>query len=301
MNDDRRGQAGDGKRDDDRPTVLIFLHIPKAGGTTLGHVINRQFPKDAYCEVTFDRLDTFADFFAMDDAARAGIRCIKGHFPFGIHEHVPGRPVYVTMLRDPVGRFISEYRFLKEFPRVRPDLPVPDAALATFGAYLDHCIANGALNWQVRQAGGFLPMGRLTVPLEPLPPDALERAIANLDRHCAVTGVLSRFDESLVLMKRKLGWERSIHYLRENVNKAPRPAGEIPETDRARLLEHVELDRRLYAYAEQRLQRDIEAAGPDFAAEVARFRRRNGALTSFQRNYQRWVPAGLRRAVRKIR
>ena len=285
----------------EQPTVLVFLHIPKAGGTTLGHVINRQFPKEAYCEVTFDRLDTFARFFALDDAAKARIRCIKGHFPFGIHTHVPTRPVYVTMLRDPVKRFISEYRFLKEFPRVRPDLPVPDEALASFGAYLDHCIANNALNWQVRQAGGFLPLGELTVPLDPLPDDALERAIANLDRYCAVTGVLTRFDESLLLMKRKLGWRKSVHYLRENVNKAPHPADDIPDAERARLIEQVGLDRELYAYAEQRLARDLAAEGPDFARELERFKRTNGALIAFQRNYQKLVPGGLRRALRRIR
>lgn len=293
--------AQDPAGQDGRPTVLVFLHIPKAGGTTLGHVISRQYPPEAYCEVTFDRLDTFDRFFALSDRELEKIRCIKGHFPFGIHTRVPARPVYVTMLRDPVKRFISEYRFLKEFPRVRPDLPVPDEALASFGAYLDHCIAAGALNWQVRQAGGFLPLGELTVPLPPLPADALEQAIANLDRHCVVTGVLPRFDESLVLMKRKLGWEKGIHYLRENVNKAPQPTGDVSEADRRRLFDHVELDRKLYAYAEQRLERDLAAQGPDFAEELARFKRKNGRLITFQRNYQRWVPGPLRRALRKLR
>ncbi len=285
----------------DEPTVLIFLHIPKAGGTTLGGIIRRQFPPEQYCEVSFEHLETFDRFFALSEQEKDRIRCVKGHYPFGIHEHLPHRPVYVTMLRDPVKRFISEYRFLKEFPHVRPDLPVPDEALKDFDTYLDHVHASGALNWQVRQAGGFLPLGELTVPLDPLPGDAVRQAVANLERYCAVTGVLSRFDESLVLMKRRLGWSRGIHYLRENVNKAPQPPGDITPEGRRRLEELIAPDKELYAYACERLEKDIRSEGPGFAGEVNRFKRVNGALVSMQRSYQRLVPQGLRRALRKLR
>ncbi len=281
--------------------VLIFLHIPKAGGTTLGEIISRQYPPESFCEVSFERLDTFERFFAMSDAEKARIRCVKGHYPFGIHEYLPGRPVYVTMFRDPVARFISEYRFLREFPEVRPDLPVPDEALESFAAYLDHVHGSGALNWQVRMAGGFLPMGRLTVPLDPLPDDAVDVAIANLERSCAVVGTLDRFDESVVLMKRVLGWRGRIHYLRENVNKRSPRAADITDKDRKRLAELMAPDLKLYAYASERLDREIRAQGPDFAREAARFRRWNNLLVNLQGKYQRLVPRGLRLAIRRFR
>ena len=32
----------------DQPNLLVFLHIPKNAGTTLVHVIKRQYPKQAF-------------------------------------------------------------------------------------------------------------------------------------------------------------------------------------------------------------------------------------------------------------
>jgi hypothetical protein len=91
------------------PTAL-FLHIPKTGGTAFRSMVRKNLffserlliyddppgiPVEKFCLLTESQLKQF--------------RLIYGHFFFGLHEYMPEQCRYVTVLRDPVRRFISHY------------------------------------------------------------------------------------------------------------------------------------------------------------------------------------------------
>jgi len=95
------------------PLTLIFHHIGKTGGMTLRDIVTRQYPAKALYEFPggkeMERLDELA---RMKESRRRKIRCLMGHWIFGVHEHVPGPYAYMTMLREPVDRTISNFQTL---------------------------------------------------------------------------------------------------------------------------------------------------------------------------------------------
>ena len=71
-----------------KPTV-IFLHVPKAAGTSLRMVLRWQYrASGAYC-VDGNVLEAKARLMAMSVETRASLRAIWGHVAFGWHELIP--------------------------------------------------------------------------------------------------------------------------------------------------------------------------------------------------------------------
>jgi hypothetical protein len=84
---------------------LVFLHIPKSGGTTLHNLLLPHFPQEAVCPERFNELR----HFAAGQLAR--YRYFSGHFDLPSVKLIPGRKKIITMLREPVARLISMYYF----------------------------------------------------------------------------------------------------------------------------------------------------------------------------------------------
>jgi hypothetical protein len=220
--------------------AVIFLHIPKAGGMTFETIVRRQFAADEQLH-TIDRdLDAFeARWKALSDAERARIRCVHGHIPYGVHTLLPRPAVYVTLLRDPVERFLSSYYYALRRPEgklhtiiVQGGLSLEDFIAAPEASHLH--------DLQVRYFAGRRAPGE--------PEDDLERAKRHLEGF-AVAGLVERFDESVLHAGRVLGW-RNVLYAKTNVNKW-RPPAESPAV-RAAIAERNARDLELYRWAAER-------------------------------------------------
>src|SRR3954447_6940423 len=105
--------------------TLIFLHIGKTAGTTLGRILRRHYPRnqvysipvppharevelgdDSRCpglrQLHPPREMTLITFADVPEDLRRRYRLVLGHTVFGIHELLPQPSFYVTMLRNPV-------------------------------------------------------------------------------------------------------------------------------------------------------------------------------------------------------
>ncbi len=134
----------------------------------------------------------------------------------------------------------------------------------------------GQADWQTRWISGYIDPAQ-SPPYNPLPADALQKAKHNLATHFSVAGVVERFDESLLLLKRRFGW-RYVFYMKRNVTRT-RPAREELPSDTVRFIEtHTELDGELHEFARRRLDERIQAEGAPFQREVQTFQRLNSIV-----------------------
>src|SRR5215831_12159156 len=96
--------------------ALVFLHIPKAGGTTMSRILERQYCLAGSYWTEWNRPSLQA-FMELPQQHRAKIRLVYGHLGFGVHEFLPRPARYLTLLRDPIERAISHYYFIRRTPR----------------------------------------------------------------------------------------------------------------------------------------------------------------------------------------
>ncbi len=221
--------------------ALIYVHLPKCGGTTLNRIIEWEYPifKVVSIDPAFFRW-SYRRLLGWSRDRLGRMKVFKGHMPFGLHKLLPRPASYMTVVREPVERAISEYYFplsrrthgqhrmmkqltLEEFTRTTPHANVQTKMIAGLDRGYD-----------------FLA-GDCTSA-------TLEAAKENLSRDFALIGITERFDESLALAKMRLGW-RVRRYADFNVTRR-RPKKEIiPAPLRELIAERNCFDVELYRFA----------------------------------------------------
>jgi Sulfotransferase family len=88
----------------DRPK-LVFLHMPKTGGTSLHRTIAAAFAPGEICPERLGELHRYS----AEELAR--YRFFSGHYDFDDIARIPGRKFVFTVLRPPKERVLSLYRF----------------------------------------------------------------------------------------------------------------------------------------------------------------------------------------------
>jgi hypothetical protein len=281
--------------------VVLFLHIPKTAGTTFGNVFSYQYcsfdpaeKADPDPEVRLYDGTYWPPFHTFDTqfppyktygshgepqshvrdvrftehvmtTRRNRIRAVIGHFPFGIHELLLKPSTYITFLRDPIDRVISLYYFALKYSNnpYHERLVAHDISLEEFVAGIS---CREAENDQTRRLSGLNPdFGACTV-------DMLRTAKDNMTRSFSVVGITERFDESLLLFKRTLGWTRSIRYWPGQVNDTRPRKESISQATKDLIAKYNQLDIELYDYARTMLDKLIVNQDSTFSEELRAFK-----------------------------
>lgn len=230
--------------------ALIFIHLYKTGGTTLNRIIEWEYKLSRICSVepTWWRW-SYQRIMRWSPARLAGMDVFKGHMPFGLHNLLPRAASYITVLREPVERAISDYYFARRFK------PHPHHRAAHRLTLDDFFLQKHQHNLQSRILAG-------TNSHELFPsvsnPAVLTAAKENLARQFIVVGLTERFDETLALLKVVLGWKvnryRSFRVADNRIAKqqiAPKTLALIHEWER--------FDIALYDYASSLFEKAIAA------------------------------------------
>jgi hypothetical protein len=262
--------------------ALVFVHIPKAAGSTLRAILRRQFSREETYEVPPGAA------FDLTAEQREPIRLLMGHVPYGAHELLPVRSDSITMLRDPIDRVASLYYYSLGRQNALRDF-IGGMSLAEFGRSEHAQVRND----QTRLLSG-LPDGA---------PDAvrLETAKENLRSRFAAFGLHNRFDESVLLFARRFAW-RSVYYRMQNVTPERPSLREIDPDALHAIEQQNRLDRQLYTFACELFDERVAALGESFATEVRRFRRRNAMYSRLSAAAHRCaapLPDALRTLVRR--
>src|ERR1700719_215556 len=189
--------------------TLLFLHIPKAGGSTVYKILERQYSRAQILRLESSQI---AQFKTLPAAQRGRYRLIEGHLYFGFHRYIPGASTYFTFLRRPVERVLSFYYYARSTPDHYLYSQLANERLDLRTA-LARELTPELRNGQIRQLAGE----EWEDPQRVITRAALEQAQANLTQF-RVVGLLEEFDASLLLLRRAFGW-RFPFYVKENVTK----------------------------------------------------------------------------------
>jgi hypothetical protein len=128
--------------------------------------------------------------------------------------------------------------------------------------------------------------------------DMLETAKSNLRDHFVVVGLTERFDETLLLLKRQLGWRRH-SYTRHNVTARRPVKRELSEAALGSILSANRLDIELYRYAKELFDEQVRQQGPSFTRELNRFRSVNRWVKPLLWAYWRYRKVSFRAFVQR--
>lgn len=255
--------------------TIIFLHIPKAAGSTLRQVIRRQYRSQTTLEFYgakwFDQLEKFHE----DDGGDIGrVNCVIGHFPFGIHRALPGRCRYFTMVREPIDWTLSLYYAMRSKAQIHPMMqPVRDREMS-LQDFLEYLLEIGMANLQTRSLSGLMDQKQVFPPYGPLPADAIDLALANIAEYFDEVGLVDRFDESLFFMKETFGW-KNIYVSRQNIT-SKRPKRIALSRDIIDKMSEIQgQDLALYRQITDQFERRLDNAGPEFSTKIKQYRLNN--------------------------
>lgn len=276
--------------------TLIFQHLHRTGGTTLFSIMRRYFDRDAVYRIDeFRNAEKYSveHFLSLSQEERDKIKLLRGHLPFGMHAYFSHPCDYITILRDPVDRVVSEYSRLALW-----DDRAHIKNFEKLEGMSFHDFVNGNLaavrNYQTRVLSGNW-VGQYE-EATPLGEDALREAKNNLKKYCFVVGVTDKLDETIVVLAKAFGWRNPYYFERRNVAKR---TSDISPGDLEIIRDNNTLDSELYRFARELLEESIRSYGPNFQRDFRRFRLVNkvfGALVFIVRRF----PDFLRRPIRQV-
>ena len=184
-----------------KPTVL-FMHIPKTAGTAFREAIAQNFllSEIAYLYPTPPGF-LVSDLRALPLDQRRRFRMIMGHFQFGMDEALPQKSEYITIVREPTARVLSQYAYLRHW---QPEL-VSDASgrLLTLEQVFEARLSTDFDNTLVRCFSGVYerdyPPGTLTEAI-------LDEAVANMRTRFSVIGHQEASSQAFAQLQEQYGW-----------------------------------------------------------------------------------------------
>lgn len=270
-------------------SCLIFLHIPKTAGSTFHMILNARYKKKAIRNVFGSRysepeIKAFIEESAGDKQA---IKLLKGHMPFGLHTYLPQRAKYISILRDPVERVISQYYYIKKNVNNPLHEQVEQGGMS-LTEFVESGISIGMNNGQCRFINGDIDEYGFNDCDDVL----LQKVKQHLVEHFIWIGLTERFDESVLLLSKILNWPSPPYYIRENVSKIRKTTNEISDASIDTIKHYNRLDIALYEYANQWLNEEI-AKITGFHDDLARYREYNRVI---QERWG-WLPDNLKKFV----
>lgn len=233
--------------------LLAFVHIEKAAGTSTHRVLKRWFGT-RYCVIERWRLRD--DLFSARDlrwlqVIYPRLVAVGGHWikPYGdLEEACPGGVRWWTLLRDPVRRCASHYQHQVQRMGLKE----------SFEQWIQRPKYR---NFQTRKLVGG---------------EDAAAAIRLLEERFLFVGLAERFDESLLMLRKRIGLqERPLVAERENVSWGEAIKNTLlSDTELRRILEEANaVDREVYEHVRREIYPKEQAEyGADLEADLTALR-----------------------------
>ena len=234
--------------------LTIFTHIPKTSGSSFAcRLIHANVDESRILENprfrSFRRLLTEQHLF------------VTGHLAYGLHWLTTRPCQYITFLRDPIERAISNYYFIRQCdPTLARHRLHEEAQTYTLkGFYQQRHLQNE----MTKIIAGF-PLWRLhtALPVAAMDRLLLQKAKDHLSQRYVCLGLQEQFETSVLLMKTHFGWTREADLKRRLKKSRKRPSVEELDASTIDVLREAhQLDLELHAHARQLFEQQLAVHG----------------------------------------
>ena len=256
--------------------LILFLHIPKAAGSTFKKILNRNYSRNSIIQFTGKKSE-IENFLLLPEQRKKAINVIEGHMTYGFHKFIPKPYKYLTFLRDPVERVVSLYYFIKR----RPAHYLHNKIINDNMSLLDFINSNLSVeidNHQTRLISGIedIPIGSCSIEI-------FEKAKSNLINDFVFVGISEKFNESLLVFK-DIFKQNNIFYSVRNQTKNRPLVKNIPDSVINAIAEKNKFDIELYRLAKQMMEKKI-LSNNNFEIRLKNFEKKNKYLSYYYNIY----------------
>lgn len=234
----------------------LFLHIPKAAGTTLLQIINQIYPKSKHYSFDTAKSEYCIDVLKhLSIKQKQNFKIVSGHISFGFHNYFePNNFKYFTILRNPTDRIVSHYYYSARKTnhylyslRKEKDISLKE--------YVQSGITNEVNNGMAKQIAGLYVndnFGYYNLDKSVLSDSELfDRAVKNLESYFSVIGLMEEFDKFLILLKENLHMPL-INFKYSTKNQAQIKPKKLTDEELEIIYTYNKVDFKLYDYCKKR-------------------------------------------------
>ncbi len=229
---------------------LLFIHIPKTAGTSFLVMLQNLFGDHRVLRLAMEDPHLAQRLDSLSAGGLGDYSCVNGHFAAHIFAAAFERYEPFTLLRNPVQRVLSLYRFLRRHPAevlaaqgLRPDFSFDDFIDARHPQLFEQ-IHNGMTRMLSGIQAASDPQAALFWTLDDQPA-ALEGALATLQR--IEFGLVEQFEATHALLRERWGIPYALAPMRLNTTGTGEAEADVGRI--RRIVERNQLDIALYEAA----------------------------------------------------